>query len=478
MKRALVYVLILVLTTLLFTACANESEVSDSTGIPSMTPSEAPSPTSTVTMTPNGNTMKNTLFTSDLSREDKQKAVDTIYTTVKKVFASWNTFTLEDWNAAYPEALERVLATDNTYDFYKELMRFTALLNDNHTYVSFPNSAYNALYFTPLWFEYLSDGYYVMRGRTDVLQNLPQYSKIKKIDGIPIETYLEEKVFPYIWHAKVNTAVAQSGSFMACIGQAGTQSFEVLTPEGKTVTAAIERIPFFEQGNGSWTYPMLDIHAKFDMLYTSSTLDIYTIDSDYAYVCIKTFTDYTVVQQFEAHLEELKKARGIILDVRGNNGGIANYAAQIAKHFITDTYPDLSAEQSIYDSDKDSYTLHKVNASSLPKLGDITVPVVVLQDYTTCSAAEHFLDFMSHVPNARSMGTESAGGTGDTMTVSLPGGGTLHLAKYKIARSDGTPFLNIGIQPDIYVENTIEDYLNCHDAILDAGLQELKRMVN
>ena len=57
-------------------------------------------------------------------------------------FAFWDKVEI-DWDAEYRKALERVLATDNAYDYYRELKRFLALLNDGHTDVALPGEIYN-----------------------------------------------------------------------------------------------------------------------------------------------------------------------------------------------------------------------------------------------------------------------------------------------------------------------------------------------
>ena len=56
-------------------------------------------------------------------------------------FAFWDRTEI-DWDAEYRKALERVLATKDIYEYYRELMRFMTLLNDGHTDVSFPNWMY------------------------------------------------------------------------------------------------------------------------------------------------------------------------------------------------------------------------------------------------------------------------------------------------------------------------------------------------
>ena len=167
-----------------------------------------------------------------------------------------------------------------------------------------------------------------------------------------------------------------------------------------------------------------------------------------------------------------------ILDIEGNSGGNFSCAVAIARHFIIGHFPDLPGQKTNYDRKTDSYALYSIASPNHLGIGEITAPVVVLQNHTTTSVAEHFLDFMSYAQNAVSVGTESAGGTGDPASAVLPGGGSIRLSNNKITHGDGTPFLNIGIQPDIYVENTIQDYINGRNKIFERGLAELMRMCN
>lgn len=474
MKRTLIFAIILILT-LSLVACTNDTNTPIPTGAPTLVVTDSPTPQATISSGPT-QVADNSVFTRDISSDEKQQAVKQIYDTSKQYFAAWNTFTFDDWKAAYQPALDRVLETDNIFDFYMELKRFVVLLNDEHTQVEFPQAVYDDLWITPIHISYLDDGYYITSGSASALHELPQFSKIIKIDGIQVDTYMDQNVYPYVWHAKKNTVMGYYGSDVACYGQANTtQEYEVITPENTTMTVTMKRIPYEEYGN-DWIGINLSIDAQQEDIFSSNLLTVKRIDDGFLYVQIKTFVDSSVVSEFEAQLDLLKQAKGIILDVRNNGGGNSLYAAQIAQHFISDTYPDLYVERSVYNVKTDSYTLQTQMTADHPGLGDITAPVVILQRYTTGSSAEHFLDFMSHAQNTKSIGTESAGATGDWQATDLPQGGSAHITYNKIARSDKTTFLNIGIQPDIFVDNTIQDYINGHDAILDYGLNELKKM--
>lgn len=43
---------------------------------------------------------------------------------------------------------------------------------------------------------------------------------------------------------------------------------------------------------------------------------------------------------------------------------------------------------------------------------------------------------------------------------------------------DGTEYINIGIQPDIYIDNTLEDFKNNFDRIFSTGLNLVRDMCN
>ena len=73
-----------------------------------------------------------------LSEADKVYGLSMFWKEVSYNFAHWETAGDLDWDAAYQEALSRVLATQNDYEYFRELQRFCALLKDGHTNVWMP----------------------------------------------------------------------------------------------------------------------------------------------------------------------------------------------------------------------------------------------------------------------------------------------------------------------------------------------------
>lgn len=59
-----------------------------------------------------------------------------------------------------------------------------------------------------------------------------------------------------------------------------------------------------------------------------------TVDRDIAYIKLNTFENLSAAREFEKALREAKNAEGLILDVRGNGGGLLQNAIEIGSMFI------------------------------------------------------------------------------------------------------------------------------------------------
>ena len=112
------------------------------------------------------NTITDALKTYELSKIWKEAAYN---------FAFWDKVDI-DWDEEYKKALVRILRTKDSYDYYRELMRFVALLNDGHTDVSFPNEiAQNPEFFSmlPVFFAKPGDEMIVISASENIKDEIP-----------------------------------------------------------------------------------------------------------------------------------------------------------------------------------------------------------------------------------------------------------------------------------------------------------------
>ncbi|MGH7576587.1 MAG: S41 family peptidase [Longimicrobiales bacterium] len=206
------------------------------------------------------------------------------------------------------------------------------------------------------------------------------------------------------------------------------------------------------------------------------------LDDGVAYMAMRSFDVDDVVEGFRAALPRLADAPAIVIDVRGNRGGNTGRAMEIAAHFTRDTLPGerwRSLEHvAVYKAwgrrnpEYEAYWNHDAwtggqHGSVVPAEPYLRVPVAVLIDEGTRSAAEGFLVFMDQIPGVTLLGCPSNGSTGQPLIVSLSGGGFASIVSKRNSYADGKEFVGVGVQPDIIVETTIEDVRAGRDPVLE-----------
>jgi C-terminal processing protease CtpA/Prc len=105
-------------------------------------------------------------------------------------------------------------------------------------------------------------------------------------------------------------------------------------------------------------------------------------------------------------------------------------------------------------------------------------PVIILTSTFTFSAAEDFTVFASSLPNVVRIGATTAGSTGNSIRLELPGGLLATICAERHAWPDGREYVGVGIAPHIPVESTIADSRAGRDPVLDVARQRLSRMIS
>jgi C-terminal processing protease CtpA/Prc len=100
---------------------------------------------------------------------------------------------------------------------------------------------------------------------------------------------------------------------------------------------------------------------------------------------------------------------------------------------------------------------------------------VILQDHDTYSAAEDFLVAADGMDHVTTIGRPSNGSTGQPLRVDLPGGGTMQIVTKRDTYPDGRDFVGIGIQPDVFVEVTVDDVVKGRDVQLERSIEILRQ---
>jgi carboxyl-terminal processing protease len=156
-----------------------------------------------------------------------------------------------------------------------------------------------------------------------------------------------------------------------------------------------------------------------------------------------------------------QRRAGLILDLRGNVGGLLDEAVSVA-----DVFQPRGVVVAIHGLHQPPHVYQADNTA----VGDL--PVVVLVDGSTASAAEVVAGSLQRAQRAEVVGTRSFGKGTVQAVRPLKGGGALKLTVALFQLAGGEPVNRRGITPDVHARDTP---VTRRDDVLDAALRVLAR---
>jgi carboxyl-terminal processing protease len=158
------------------------------------------------------------------------------------------------------------------------------------------------------------------------------------------------------------------------------------------------------------------------------------------YLRMASFTE-GVHDAVAAQARRLQKrgAEGLVLDLRGNGGGLLDEAVLTASVFLPEGEIVVSTK-----SRSQGDAVYKTKGGNLPSL-----PIVVLIDRNTASAAEILAAALADDAGAKTVGTRSYGKGVFQQEVGLSNGGALKLTVGEYFTPQGVNLAGKGIHPDV-----------------------------
>jgi carboxyl-terminal processing protease len=179
---------------------------------------------------------------------------------------------------------------------------------------------------------------------------------------------------------------------------------------------------------------------------------------DIAYIKITQFLQSTGGDLQSALTEAIGKgARGVVLDLRNNPGGLLTSSADVASQFLA-----MGLVAKVVDD--------KGNESVVPvKKGGIGIhlPMVVLVNNGSASASEIVAGALQDYGRAKLIGSQTFGKGSVQIIHNLSDGSALHITAYKWLTPFGRPIDGVGLTPDI--ASDLKD-----QALVDWAVQYLK----
>ena len=193
-----------------------------------------------------------------------------------------------------------------------------------------------------------------------------------------------------------------------------------------------------------------------------------SIDKNIGYIQIMTFIGSTTPNEFLEALEKTQKAEGLILDLRGNTGGLLPNAIFIANLFI----PEGNLV-SIVGRNGYKYDIQAQNTEF-----NINKPTIVLVDGASASASEILSGALKDYKKAKLLGSQTFGKGMVQKIIPLPNETGLNLTVAKYLTPNGTDINKKGIAPDVLVELTEENVKEKNDIQLKKANELLVKMIN
>lgn len=212
-----------------------------------------------------------------------------------------------------------------------------------------------------------------------------------------------------------------------------------------------------------------------EVIRVPSVLDVHHLRDGIGYLRISDFNANTSRELAEA-MAVLRKSKGkgkgidesplagLILDVRGNPGGLLVSALEVAEQFLP------SGSLVVYTQGRDP-TDHSQHFARLES-PDLTTPLVVLINDKSASAAEIVAGALQDADRATLVGQTSYG-KGSVQTVipidSGPDSDAIRLTTAKYYTKSGRVIDDLGVDPDVVVDLAREDWLDILKARYERG---------
>ncbi len=205
--------------------------------------------------------------------------------------------------------------------------------------------------------------------------------------------------------------------------------------------------------------------------YKTSGPLVYKVENNIGYIYYSSFEKDITDEQLDVVMNEMIATKGLIIDVRNNQGGKSKNADGLFKRFISQKrlvkfelikkgpgHSDFLDPQPYYINAGNNYYKN---------------PVCVLVNRSCFSACNDFILYMSGLTNVQLIGDQSGGGGGIPYNYILANGWKIQYTGTVTLSPEKTSIEN-GIAPDVPVVITPIDEANGKDPILEKAIELLQ----
>jgi carboxyl-terminal processing protease len=166
---------------------------------------------------------------------------------------------------------------------------------------------------------------------------------------------------------------------------------------------------------------------------------------------------------FVAALDSMKDVRALVIDIRGNPGGMHEVGETIASKLVS--------KKTLFSVFQYRDSTVRVSLDPVPPVFE--GPVAILINNRNASASERFSACMQSIGRAKVIGEQSSGSVGPSQFKRLPNGATLMYLVAQSSTPDGNVLEGRGVIPDITVSLNRKALLKGRDTQLERATEYL-----
>jgi hypothetical protein len=190
------------------------------------------------------------------------------------------------------------------------------------------------------------------------------------------------------------------------------------------------------------------------------------------YMYYESFMDALSEDGMKYLAGKFSNCNGVILDIRNNSGGAVKYMLDLASYLTKEeiNVGFIRFKTGKGHADFSDFFAEKIKPASDPVFAGKRI--VVLTNRSSYSAANIFPAMMRYFPNVTLIGDRTGGGGASFLSMDMPNGWTVSISSTGFFGMDKKT-LEFGVDPDIFVETTMDDAKNGIDAIIEFAMDYL-----
>ncbi len=366
-----------------------------------------------------------------------------------------------DWKDVLGEFIPKITRAKTELDYKLVILELIGKISDSHAQIRSKEAVLDKFWgdnvpmpiFNFIEGKLVVTDFYEIEGEKE--QNLRKGDIITKINGIPVQEVLKDKLK---YSPGSNYAV-----------QLRELAINIVRTYDSVLKVEYERFSKIHEGNLK-TYPLNQkmVYSRFRSDANEPSLRLFN-NEEVAYLNLGTLRTDSLSNIFN----KIKNTKGLIIDVRNYPReffpfSLGNYLLPEQTVFVMFSHPSIE--------EPGLFTLTEVLPVGRDNPDFYKGKVVILVNEQTQSAAEYTVMALSQVPNSVVIGSQTAGADGNVSHIFLPGGISTMISGIGVYYPNGDETQRLGLKIDMVVRPTINGIINNIDEPLTEAINIIKNL--